>query len=47
MNLALLFGSGSLFYYFINRRKRKTCTRNSAFKPITTIAEEEEKLEAR
>lgn len=44
MNLALLFGSGSLFYYFINRRKEKPVLETQPFKPITTIAEEEEKL---
>ena len=44
LNLALLFGSGSLFYYFINRRKEKPVLETQPFKPITTIAEEEEKL---
>jgi uncharacterized protein YdcH (DUF465 family) len=38
------FGSGSLFYYFINRRKEKPVLETQPFKPITTIAEEEEKL---
>lgn len=44
LNLALLFGCGLVFYYFVNRRKEKKVLKPIPLKPITTIAEEEERI---
>ena len=44
LNLALLFGCGLVFYYFVNKRKEKKVLKPIPLKPITTIAEEEERI---
>ncbi len=44
LNLALLFGCGLVFYYFVNRRKEKKVLKPIPLKSITTIAEEEERI---
>lgn len=44
LNLVLLFGAGALVYYLLIRRKEKAVLATMPLKPITTIAEEEEKL---
>lgn len=44
LNLVLLFGAGTLLYYFINKRRSKLALSSIPIKPITTIAEEEEIL---
>lgn len=44
LNLVLLFGTGTLLYYFINKRRSKLALSSIPIKPITTIAEEEEIL---
>lgn len=44
LNLALFFGGAYFLYYFINKRRQKAILADLPLKPITTIAEEEEKL---
>lgn len=44
LNLALLFCCGLVFYYFVNKRKEKKVLKPIPLKPITTIAEEEERI---
>ncbi|WP_188618504.1 BatD family protein [Cloacibacterium rupense] len=44
LNLALFLGGAFILYYIINKRRQKAELADLPLKPITTIAEEEEKL---
>ena len=44
LNLVLFLGGAYFLYYIINRRRQKVLLAELPLKPITTIAEEEEKL---